>query len=120
MAKIKSRNDQRKLRHLRLRQTISGTKKVPRLCVYRSNLHIYAQLIDDEKRVTLASASTLDKSLKLKITSNVLAAKAVGTKIAEKALEKKIKKVVFDRGGNLYHGRVKALAEAAREKGLEF
>lgn len=120
MKKIKSRKDQRNIRHLRLRQTLSGTKKVPRLCVYRSNAHIYCQLIDDEKGHTLLQASTLDKELKLSKTSNVKAAEAVGSLIGKRALEKKIKKVVFDRGGNLYHGRVKALADAARGAGLEF
>ena len=98
----------------------TGTAECPSLNVYRSNKHIYAQLIDDIKGVTLASASTLDKELNLESTSNVEAAKKVGELIAKRAVEKGYKSVVFDRGGYLYHGRVKALAEAARETGLEF
>lgn len=119
MIKKESRNSARLMRHKRIRTEISGTKEVPRLSVFRSNKEIYAQIIDDEKKTTLASASSLDKSLKLKNGGNVEAAKAVGKLLAENAKKAKIKKVVFDRGGYLYHGRVKALAEAARENGLE-
>ena len=115
-----NKNAQRKNRHLRVRKKVFGTKKVPRLNVYRSTTNIYAQIIDDETRTTLVSASSLDKDLKIKNGSNVEAAKVVGKAIAEKATKAKITKVVFDRGGYLYHGRVKALAEAARENGLEF
>ena len=93
---------------------------VPRLCVGRTSKHIYAQIIDDMKAVTLVSASTLDKEFDLESTGNIEAAKKVGELVAKRALEKGIKKVVFDRGGYLYHGRVKALADAAREAGLEF
>ena len=110
----------RKVRHERIRKTIMGTSAIPRLCVFRSNAEIYAQIIDDETKTTLCSASSLDKALKIKNGSNVEAAKVVGKSIAEKAKKAKITKVVFDRGGDLYHGRVKALAEAARENGLEF
>ena len=107
-------------RHERIRKTMMGTSAVPRLCVFRSNTGIYAQIIDDETRTTLVSASSLDKNLKLENGSNVEAAKAVGEAIAKKATKAKITKVVFDRGGYLYHGRVAALADAARENGLEF
>ena len=107
-------------RHERIRKTLVGTSATPRLCVFRSNTGIYAQIIDDETRTTICSASTLDKDLKVKNGSNVEAAKVVGKSIAEKAKKAKITKVVFDRGGYLYHGRVEALAEAARENGLEF
>ena len=110
----------RKVRHERIRNTIMGSSATPRLCVFRSNTGIYAQIIDDETRTTLVSASSLDKDLKIANGSNVEAAKVVGKAIAEKATKAKITKVVFDRGGYLYHGRVKALAEAARENGLEF
>jgi large subunit ribosomal protein L18 len=114
------KNAIRKKRHKHVRRRVFGTPERPRLNVFRSNKHIYAQLIDDEKGVTLASASSLDKSLGLEKGSDVEAAKKVGAAIAERALEKGFTKVVFDRGGYLYHGRVKALADAAREKGLEF
>lgn len=114
------KNAIRKKRHARVRMKLSGTATRPRLNVYRSNKHIYAQLIDDVKGVTLASASTLDKDLNLESTGNVEAASKVGELIAKRAIEKGIKSVVFDRGGYLYHGRVKALADAARENGLEF
>ncbi|MBQ6497366.1 MAG: 50S ribosomal protein L18, partial [Bacilli bacterium] len=107
-------------RHEKIRKTLKGTSATPRLCVFRSNKASYAQIIDDETRTTLVSASSLDKSLKLKNGSNVEAAKVVGKSIAEKAKKAKITKVVFDRGGYLYHGRVAALADAARENGLEF
>jgi large subunit ribosomal protein L18 len=117
-----SKNEVRKRRHLRVRKKISGTAERPRLNVFRSAKHIYAQLIDDQKGVTLTSASTLDKELRGEIQNggNVEAARKVGELIAKRAKEKGIEKVVFDRGGYLYHGRVKALAEAAREGGLEF
>ncbi|HBT20955.1 MAG TPA: 50S ribosomal protein L18 [Peptococcaceae bacterium] len=109
-------------RHRRIRKKIMGTKERPRLCVYRSLKHIYAQIIDDIEGRTLVAASTLDPALRgtLSSTSNKEAAKKVGELIAQKALDKGIKKVVFDRGGYKYHGRVAALAEGAREKGLEF
>ena len=109
----------RRRRHIRVRRKISGTPECPRLCVYRSNSNIYAQIIDDVAGNTLVSASTLDKEVKTK-HANKEAAKEVGTLIAKKAAEKKIKQVVFDRGGYIYHGVVKELAEAAREAGLEF
>lgn len=118
MKKKQSRNDLRIKRHKKIRNKIMGTSEVPRLNVFRSNSHIFAQIIDDEKGVTLVSASST--SLKLKNGSNVEAAKKVGEEIAKKATKAKIKAVVFDRGGYNYHGRVKALAEAARENGLEF
>jgi large subunit ribosomal protein L18 len=116
MIKKVSKNKTRQARHSRVRSKISGTPEVPRLNVYRSNTNIYAQIIDDVNGVTLASAS----SLELDNGSNVAAATAVGKAVAEKAVAANINKVVFDRGGYLYHGRVKALAEAAREAGLEF
>ncbi len=115
MIKKESRNDMRVVRHKRIRKQIIGTKDMPRLCVYRSNKNISAQLIDDEKGVTLASASSLDMK-----GNNTEVAVKVGEKIAAEAKKIKVTKVVFDRGGYLYHGRVKALADAAREKGLEF
>ena len=115
-----SRNDMRKTRHSRIRETLAGNSTKPRLNVFRSNANITAQIIDDEKGVTLVSASSLEKELKLKNGGNVEAAKVVGAEIAKRAKKAKIKEVVFDRGGYLYHGRVKALAEAARENGLEF
>jgi large subunit ribosomal protein L18 len=114
------KNAVRKKRHARVRTKVFGTAERPRLNVYRSNKHIYAQVIDDVKAVTLVSASTLDKELNLESTGNVEAAQKVGELVAKRALEKGIKTVVFDRGGYLYHGRVKALADAAREAGLEF
>jgi ribosomal protein L18, bacterial type len=116
------RNKARLIRHLRIRKKISGTPERPRLSVFRSDKHIYAQIIDDTKGVTLAAASTLDKSLRgeLKSGGTVEAARKVGELIAERAKGKGIEKVVFDRGGYMYHGRVRALAEAAREGGLEF
>ena len=110
------RNEIRQRIHARIRAKLSGTTERPRLNVYRSLNNIYAQLIDDEKGVTLASASTI----KLKTGGNVAAAREIGKTVAELAVQKGIKKVVFDRGGYLYHGRVKALADAAREAGLEF
>ena len=113
------RKEQRVRRHARVRTKISGTAERPRLCVYRSNSNLYVQVIDDVKATTLVSASTLDKEIKTK-HSNKEAAKELGALIAKKALEKDIKTVVFDRGGYIYHGVVKELAEAAREGGLEF
>ena len=112
------RNEIRKRVHARIREKLAGTAQRPRLNVYRSLNHIYAQLIDDQKGETLASASTMQ--MKARTGGNVAAAKEVGKDIAEKAVAKGIKQVVFDRGGYLYHGRVKALADAAREAGLEF
>ena len=120
MIKKESKNVMRKARHERVRASVHGTSACPRLNVFRSNSNIFAQIIDDENGVTLVSASSLDKDLKLANGSNVEAATKVGASIAEKALKANIKNVVFDRGGYLYHGRVKALAEAARENGLEF
>jgi large subunit ribosomal protein L18 len=112
------RNEIRKTIHSRIRAKLSGTGERPRLNVYRSLNHIYAQVIDDRKGETLVSASTLQA--KSKTGGNVAAAKEIGKAIAEQAVAKGIKQVVFDRGGYLYHGRVKALADAAREAGLEF
>lgn len=122
MIKRPDKNKIRKNRHKRLRYKLSGTTARPRLNVFRSNANIYAQIIDDSNGTTLASVSTLDKELKEKITStrDKAAAKAVGTAIAEKALAKGIESVVFDRGGYIYHGRIKELAEGAREAGLKF
>ena len=118
MVSKESKNVSRKRRHARVRSKVKGTASCPRLCVYRSNKNIEAQIIDDAKKVTLVASSSM--SLKLENGSNVEAAAQVGADIAKKALAKKIKKVVFDRSGYIYHGRVKALAEAAREAGLEF
>ena len=118
MISKQDKNVSRVRRHARVRAKISGTAACPRLCVYRSNKNIEAQLIDDVKGMTLASSSSM--GLKLANGSNIDAAKLVGKDIAEKALAKKIKKVVFDRSGYISHGRVKALAEAAREAGLDF
>jgi large subunit ribosomal protein L18 len=118
----RSRNTMRVIRHRRLRKRISGTGEHPRLAVFRSLNHIYAQLIDDTKGHTIASASTTEKSVieTLKSTSDRESAKAIGKLIAERALAQGIKEVVFDRGGHMYSGRVKALADAAREAGLKF
>lgn len=115
-----TRNSGRKKRHERIRNHVVGTQERPRLNVFRSNKNIYAQLIDDVSGTTLASASTVDKELSLESTSNAEAAKQVGQLIAKRAQDKGFKSVVFDRGGYLFHGRVKALAESAREAGLEF
>jgi len=115
-----SRNEVRKARHERVRAKVSGTSATPRLNVFRSNSNIFAQIIDDEKGITLVSASSIDKELKLENGSNIEAAKKVGELIAKRAKKAKITKVTFDRGGYLYHGRVAALADAARENGLEF
>ena len=120
MIKKAGSNISRKRRHVRVRKKISGTTERPRLNVYRSLKNIYAQVIDDVKGVTLASASSLDPSLKANYGGNKDAAKAVGKLLAENALKAGIKSVIFDRGGYLYHGRVKELAEGAREGGLEF
>ena len=122
MIKSKNRKEQTRKRHIRVRTKISGTAESPRLAVYRSTKHIYAQLIDDDNHVTLASASSNDKELKEKLAhgGNIEAAKLVGEEIAKKAKVKGIECVVFDRGGFLYHGRVAALADAAREAGLMF
>ena len=120
MIKKVSRNEMRIERHKRIRKSINGNEERPRLNVFRSNANITAQIIDDEKGVTLVSASTLEKDLKITNGGNIEAAKKIGAEIAKRAKEAKITKVVFDRGGYLYHGRVKALAEAARENGLEF
>ena len=121
MAKL-SRNDNRVARHERVRKYISGTPEVPRLCVFRSSKNIYAQIIDDVNGKTLVAASTLDKDIKAECEygGNKEAAKKVGQMIAKRALKKKIKSVVFDRGGYIFHGRVKELAEGAREGGLKF
>lgn len=115
-----SKNVKRLKRHLRIRKNVSGTAAKPRLNVFRSNKQIYAQIIDDVNGKTLCSASSLDKELALKNGATVEAASKVGALVAKRALEAKIKNVVFDRGGYLYHGRVQALADAAREAGLEF
>lgn len=116
------RNEVRRRKHLRVRKKISGTGARPRLCVFRSLSHIYAQVIDDTKGVTLASASTLDKELKDKVSfgGNAEAAAEVGKLVAQRAIAEGIESVVFDRSGYIYHGRVAALAEAAREAGLKF
>ncbi|MGE5553252.1 MAG: 50S ribosomal protein L18 [Betaproteobacteria bacterium] len=116
------RKKSRAVRHLRVRKRVRGTAERPRLAVFRSLNHIHAQIIDDDAGRTLVSASTVEPELRKKLKSggNTEAAKAVGELIAARAKESGVKAVVFDRGGNLYHGRVKALAEAAREAGLEF
>ena len=119
MVKKTDRKMERQRRHLRVRRKISGTAERPRLCVYRSNTNLYVQVIDDVAGKTLVSASTLDKEVKTKY-ANKEAAKEVGALIAKRALEKNIKDVVFDRGGYIYHGVVKELAEAARNGGLNF
>jgi large subunit ribosomal protein L18 len=120
MVNKKSRTLVRLDKHRRVRNRFAGTPERPRLAVFRSNNHMYAQIIDDTVGNTLCSASTLEKDLKLEKTNNVEAAAAVGTAVAKKALEKGITTVVFDRGGFKYDGKVKALAEAAREAGLTF
>ena len=119
MVKKTNRKFERTRRHIRVRRKSSGTAERPRLCVYRSNTNIYAQVIDDVAGKTLVSASTLDKEVKTK-KANKEAAKEVGSLIAKRAKAAKISNVVFDRGGYIYHGVVKELAEAAREGGLEF
>lgn len=120
MLKKINKNENRKARHSRVRQTVYGTPERPRLNIFRSGNHIYAQVIDDIAGHTLASASTLDKSLGLTSTHNKEAAKKIGELVAKRALEKGIEEVVFDRGGYIYHGRVKELADGAREAGLKF
>ena len=122
MIKQEIRKPKVQKRHKAIRVKISGTSEFPRLAVYRSTKHIYAQLIDDEKHVTICSASSIDKDLKEKLAhgGNIEAAKVVGEAIAKKAKKAGIECVVFDRGGFLYHGRIAALAEAAREAGLCF
>ena len=122
MPKI-SRKLQTQKRHKRLRRFLIGDKNRPRLAVFRSNNHIYAQVIDDNAQETICSASTIDKELKEdsdNLSSNCSSSSIVGKLLAKRAIKKGIKQVIFDRGGNLYHGRVKALAEAAREAGLNF
>ncbi len=122
MAKL-SRKLQTQKRHKRLRRHLIGNKTRPRLAVFRSNNHIYAQVIDDDAQQTICSASTVDKELKEdspKLSSSCGSSTIVGKLLAKRAIKKGIKQVIFDRGGNLYHGRVKALADAAREAGLNF
>ncbi len=122
MIKKKSRNEVRAKKHRRLRNRISGTASAPRLAVFRSNNHMYAQIIDDTVGNTLVSASTVQKEIKeeLEKTNDVAAAAHLGTVIAKRALEKGITTVIFDRGGYIYQGKVQALADAAREAGLNF
>ncbi|HIW58023.1 MAG TPA: 50S ribosomal protein L18 [Firmicutes bacterium] len=120
MIKKESSNVSRLARHARVRKKVSGTPETPRLCVFRSLKHIYAQIIDDTTGTTLVSASTLDPELKANYGGNKDAAKAVGQLVAKKAAEKGISEVVFDRGGYVYHGRVAMLADGAREGGLKF
>ena len=115
-----TRRESTRRRHSRVRRRVKGTSERPRLAVFRSNQHIYAQIIDDTQHQTLASASTLDKDAGTESGGNKEAAITVGKLIAERAIAKDISQVVFDRGGKLYHGRVAALADAAREAGLEF
>ncbi|MDX9971809.1 MAG: 50S ribosomal protein L18 [FCB group bacterium] len=117
IARLIQKNERLQRRKLRIRKSVIGTIERPRLCVFRSLKHIYAQIIDDSTGRTLASASSLDQKIS---GGNVEAAKAVGKAVAERAKEKSISKVCFDRNGRLYHGRIKALADAAREAGLEF
>jgi len=118
----KTRQEYTHRRHLRVRKKVSGTTARPRLAVYRSGKHIYAQVIDDSQAVTLVAASSLDKDLRTehKTGGTIDAAKAVGSLVAQRAKAKGIETIVFDRGGNIYHGRIQALAEAAREQGLVF
>ncbi len=118
MSKLNVRNDRRKGRVRRAIRRVAGER--PRLSVFRSSKHIYAQVIDDAKGVTVASASSLEKDLRAKTGADVDAAKAVGKLVAERAIQSGVKEVVFDRGAYIYHGRVKALADAAREGGLSF
>ncbi len=119
MVKQVNRKEVRAKVQKRVRAKVKGTESRPRLCVYRSLKNISAQIIDDDKQITIVSASTLDKEVNTK-ASNIKAATEVGTLIAKRAIEKNIKSVVFDRNGYIYHGKVKALADAAREAGLEF
>ncbi|NLM12302.1 MAG: 50S ribosomal protein L18 [Epulopiscium sp.] len=122
MIRKESRSEVRAKKHLKIRKKIHGTTERPRLCVFRSDKHIYAQIIDDVKGTTLVAASTLEKDIasQLEKTNNVQAAKVVGEIVARRALDKGVTEVVFDRGGYIYHGKVKALADAAREAGLQF
>ncbi len=122
MIKKESRSEIRVKKHMRVRNRLSGTAERPRLAVFRSNNHMYAQIIDDTVGNTLVSASTAEKAVKAELekTNDVAAAAYVGKVIAERALEKGIKAVIFDRGGFVYHGKIQALADAAREAGLEF
>ncbi|PSB21484.1 50S ribosomal protein L18 [Phormidesmis priestleyi ULC007] len=117
-----TRRESTRRRHARVRRTVTGTSERPRLAVFRSNQHIYVQVIDDTTQHTLVSASTVDPEIKGKVESgsNCEASTEVGKLVAQRAIAQGIQKVVFDRGGNLYHGRVKSLAEAAREAGLDF
>ncbi|HKP87468.1 MAG TPA: 50S ribosomal protein L18 [Blastocatellia bacterium] len=116
----KSRQDVRRAVHKRIRNKVAGTSERPRLAIFRSVNHIYAQVIDDTKGQTLVSASSTEPGLRSKSSGNIAKAKEIGKLIAERAKEKGINLVVFDRGGYIYHGRVRSLAEAAREAGLEF
>ncbi len=116
----KSKKIARSVRHARIRKVVEGTTARPRLAVYRSNKHISAQIIDDSKQTTLVSASTFENGNKFNVGSNIEAAKQIGELVAKRALEAGITEVVFDRGGFLFHGRIKALADAAREAGLKF
>jgi large subunit ribosomal protein L18 len=116
----KDKQEVRRAIHKRIRRKIAGTSERPRLAVFRSLNHIYAQIIDDSKGQTITAASTTEPQFKGRLGSNIAAAKEVGKLIAERSIEKGIKSVVFDRGGYIYHGRVRNLAEAAREAGLEF
>jgi large subunit ribosomal protein L18 len=116
----KNRAEVRKEKHRRIRRNLNGTAECPRMAVFRSNNHMYVQLIDDTKGHTLLSASTLQKEVGLEKTNDVEAAKVLGGYIGKKAVEAGIKEVVFDRGGYVYHGKIQALADAAREAGLEF
>lgn len=122
MISKKKRSEVRAKKHMKIRNHLSGTSQRPRLSVFRSNKHIYAQVIDDDAANTLVAASTTEKAVKseLKFTDDVEAAKYLGTVIAKRTLDKGIKEVVFDRGGFIYQGKIKALADAAREEGLEF
>lgn len=120
MVNKKDRNNERVRRHIRVRKNLSGTTECPRLCVYRSNTSIYAQIIDDTKGYTLACASSTDKDLNLEGKNKTEQAKLVGEKLGQIAVKKGIKNVVFDRGGYIYTGRVQALADGARSAGLEF
>lgn len=122
MIKHRDRNEARQRRHLRIRKSLVGTPERPRLCVFRSSIHIYAQLIDDRAGRTLAAASTLDPEIRERAASakKADAGKMVGQLIARRAQERGVRRIVFDRGGYVYHGRVRALADGAREGGLEF
>ena len=122
MISKKSRKEVREKKHKRIRNHLKGTASCPRLCVYRSNKHIYAQIVDDDAQKTLASASTVEKSVKAELerTDDVAAAAYVGRVIGRRAVDLGIKEVVFDRGGYVYHGKVQALADGAREAGLDF